>query len=270
MINTVVITGATSGIGKALAKYFAKSCRVFAAYRNEDYVSELESIGTIPFYIDMTDSDSIRRAAVFIKSETQKVDVLINVAGCVVAGAVETLDIDRLRGQFEVNTFAHLDFTQKLLDLLDGGRIINISSMASYGIFPFVAPYCASKRALDILFNAFATETKRDIKVISIKPGVIATPLWEKSVKINQSAIENCEGYEKEMDFMVKNALKNGKDGLPVSSVVKLIAHAAYTKNPKSSYTIGLDAKFARFASILPQDWLNKLIKIGISKRIGK
>lgn len=118
-------------------------------------------------------------AANFIKSKTDKVDILINVAGNVVAGPVETLDTDRLRDQFEVNTFSHIEFMQALLPILDNGRIINISSMSSFGHFPFISPYCASKRALDIFFNAFAIENNRNIKVVSIKPGVIATPIWE-------------------------------------------------------------------------------------------
>ena len=223
-MKTIVITGATSGIGYALAKYFAKDNKVFAGYRNEEKVSMLEEMGVTPFYIDMTNSSSIRQAAAFIKSETDKIDTLINVAGCVMAGVAESIEINKLRTQFEVNTFSHLDFTQHLLEYLDGGKIINISSVASFGVFPFISPYCASKRALDILFNTLMLESKHDIKVVSIKPGVIATPLWGKSIKINQDSIENCKGYEKEMDFMVKNAKKNETHGLKVSEVVKLIA----------------------------------------------
>ncbi|MBQ8168994.1 SDR family NAD(P)-dependent oxidoreductase, partial [bacterium] len=142
-MKTIVITGATSGIGNALVRYFAKDNRVFAGYRNENHVEDLQALGVMPFYINMTDKNSIRQAAAFIKSQVDKIDTLINVAGCVVAGVVETLDVDRIREQFEVNTFSHLDFSQNLLDLVEGGKIINISSMASFGVFPFVGPYCA-------------------------------------------------------------------------------------------------------------------------------
>ena len=266
-MKTIVITGATSGIGYALAKFFAKENKVFAGYRNEDKVSILEEIGVIPFYIDMTNSASIRQAAAYIKSETDKIDTLINVAGCVMAGVAETIEIDKLRTQFEVNTFSHLDFTQHLLNNLEGGKIINISSVASFGIFPFISPYCASKRALDILFNTLMLETKHDIKVVSIKPGVIATPLWGKSIKINQDSIENCKGYEKEMDFMVKNARKNEAHGLDVSKVVKLIAKVDGMKNPKPSYTIGIDSKMVEILSHLPLSWINKLVKLGLKMR---
>ena len=167
-----------------------------------------------------------------------------------------------------MNTFSHLDFSQRLLDLLDGGKIINLSSMASFGIFPFVAPYCASKRALDILFNSMMLETKRNIKVISIKPGVIATPLWEKSIEDNKSSIDNSVGFEREMRFMVKNAQKNQIRGLDVSKVVELIAKVSETENPKHSYTIGFDAKVASIISRLPQECLNAIISFGLNRRV--
>ena len=266
-MKTIVITGATSGIGYALAKFFANDNKVFAGYRNEEKVSMLENMGVIPFFIDMTNSNSIRQAAAFIKSETDKIDTLINVAGCVVAGVTETINIDKLREQFEVNTFSHLDFTQNLLERLDGGKIINISSVASFGVFPFISPYCASKRALDILFNALMIETKHNIKVVSIKPGVIATPLWEKSIKSNNEAINNCSGYENEMNFMVDNARKNEIHGLDVSKVVKLISKIDKTKNPKPSYTIGIDSKMVEILSHMPLSWINKLVKLGLKIR---
>ena len=267
--KNIVITGATSGIGKALCEYFAKDNIVYAGYRNEKLVEELKSIShnVIPFYIDLKLMDSIAFAANFIKVKAEHVDCLINVAGCVVAGAIENIDIKRIREQFEVNTFGHLDFTQRLLPLMEGGRIINISSKASYGIFPFVSPYCASKRALDIMFNSLLLETHRNIKVVSIKPGVIATPLWGKSIDENKDNIDAAIGFEKELDYVLESAKKNETYGLDVMKVVKVVKEAADNPNPKSSYTVGWDAKLAEFAAKLPQEWLNKLIKTGMNAK---
>ena len=269
MGKTYVITGATSGIGKALTEYFSKDNTVFVGYRNEEKLSNLPD-NVIPFYINATDETSITNAIEFIKSKTNKIDTLINVAGCVVAGAMEHIETNELRRQFEVNVFSHIKFTQGLLDLLENGKVFNISSMASFGIFPFVAPYCASKRSLDILFNCMQVEFKRNIKIISIKPGVIATPLWEKSINENQAGFSNCTGYDTELKFMIQNAKDNEQKGLPVEKVVKKIAKIDTLKNPKPSYTIGTDAKFAQIASHLPQCLINKLIKFKLAQKAKK
>ena len=122
MGKTYVITGATSGIGKALTEYFSKDNTVFVGYRNEEKLSNLPD-NVIPFYINATDETSITNAIEFIKSKTNKIDTLINVAGCVVAGAMEHIETNELRRQFEVNVFSHIKFTQGLLDLLENGKI---------------------------------------------------------------------------------------------------------------------------------------------------
>lgn len=269
--KTYVITGATSGIGKELAKTLSKDNIVFAGYRNIEKLEELKNISTniIPFYIDMKNRDSIFSAAEFINENCEKIDTLLNVAGGVVAGAVEDLDIERIKEQFEINTFSHLDFSQKLLNKLEGGKIINISSMSSFGVFPFVAPYCASKRALDILFNSMFLEFSRNIKIISVKPGVIATPLWEKSIESNKNEIENCsDNYKDLMEFIVKGAKTNGTKGLNVQKVVNLILKIDKMKNPKPSYTVGFDAKFAEIFSRTPFCFQNKIIKLGLKLKL--
>lgn len=216
----------------------------------------------------MADRKSIADASDFIKSKTRKIDTLINVAGCVSAGPIEKIDVDRLRQQFDVNTFSHIEFSQKLVDLMPGGKIINISSMASFGQFPFISPYCASKRALDIFFNAFAIENHKNIKVISIKPGVIATPLWQKSVDANQEYLNQCSDYERELNFIKENAIRNGSRGLKVETVAKFIHWVDSNKFNLSSYVIGWDAFLAQILSIFPQDLVNEIIKFGMRHRI--
>ena len=265
-----VITGATSGIGKALLEKLAVDNIVYAGYRSQEKCDLIKNVSdnVRPFYVDYAKPETIKVAINEIKSSCEKIDTLINIAGCVVAGPVEKITIDEIRRQFDVNVFGHLEMTQGLVELLEDGKIINVSSMASFGVFPFISPYCASKRCLDMFFNSFAVENKRNIKVVSIKPGVIATPLWDKSVKENSKHIQACVGYEKEMNFLVANAHRNEEKGLDVSKVVNLILKVDKTSHPKSSYTVGMDAFFASIATKLPQDLINKLIKLGIKLRI--
>ena len=272
MNKVYVITGATSGIGKALLEKLASNNIIFAGYRSEAKGKELAEISSNihPFYVDYAKPETIEGAIKYIKSKTDKINTLVNIAGCVVAGPVEKLSIDDVRRQFNVNVFGHIEMAQGLAEKMNDGKIINVSSMASFGIFPFISPYCASKRALDMFFNSFLIENKRNIKVVSIKPGVIATPLWEKSIKENTHAMSHCEGYEKEMNYVANNARKNEIKGLNVEKVVEVILKADSLKNPKLSYTVGRDAFFASQISKLPQNLVNKLIKLGIKIRMGK
>ena len=270
MQKVYVITGSTSGIGKCLVEKFAKDENnlIFAGYRNKDKI-DFNSSNVVYFYIDMLDDKSVIEASDFIKSKTSKIDNLINVAGSVVAGPIEKIPVSKLKDQFQINTFSHLEFTQNLADLLKDSKVINISSMASYGNFPFVSPYCASKRALDIFFNAFAVENHKNIKVVSVKPGVIATPIWKTSVENNMDNIENCADYP-ELEFVKENALKNSTSGLDVNKVASLVEKIVKSKNPKASYTVGSDALFAKFLSYFPQDFVNNLVKFGLKLKMHK
>ena len=269
-MKTYVITGSTSGIGKAITEELAKDKTniIFAGYRNENKIPQKYPENISYFYMNMADSNSIIKTAQYLKTKIQHIDTLINVAGSVTAGPIEKIEIKRLKEQFDINTFSHLEFTQNLMDLLDNSKIINISSMASFGQFPFISPYCASKRALDIFFNALGIENHKNLKIVSVKPGVIATPIWETSVEANLKSINNCEEYKTELEFIKNNALKNSTKGLSVNKVVELVVKIDKLKNPKSSYTIGADAKFAQILSLLPQDFINKIIKTGMKMRI--
>lgn len=270
--KTYVVTGATSGIGKALVEVLSKENVVYAGFRSEAKGEEIAKISPNirPFYVDYAKPETIKKAVNNIKETCTKIDTLINIAGCVVAGPVETVSVDEIRRQFNVNVFGHVEFSQGLLELMNDGKIINVSSMASYGIFPFISPYCASKRALDMFFNSLLIENKRNLKIVSIKPGVICTPLWEKSVKENTECMQGCEGYEKEMDFIAANARKNETKGLQTAKVVEKILYIDKLKNPKLSYTIGKDALFASLVSKLPQKLVNSLVRFGLKYRMSK
>lgn len=270
--KTYVVTGSASGIGKALIQKLAENNVVFAGYRNPTHENDLRLISAniYPFYVDYNKPETIKEAGEYILNKCTKIDTLVNIAGCVVAGPVEKLNIDEVRRQFDVNVFGHLDLTQRLIPILENGRIINVSSMASFGIFPFISPYCASKKCLDMFFNSLMIENKKNIKVISIKPGVISTPLWGKSIEENSKYFENFEEYHNEMKYILENARKNEKEGLSADKVADVIIKADRSGNPKLSYTVGSDAFFASLISKLPQNLVNNLIKLGIKLKIKK
>lgn len=272
--KVILITGASSGIGRETAYRLAKEGhKVFAGVRRKIDKTEIEQLSPniTGVYIDVTNQSSIDKAFWFVIKHTDKIDVLINNAGIVVAGPMEFLSIKKLKEQFDVNTFGALAVAQKFLPFLKNGLVINISSMAATGIFPFIAPYCASKRALDILFNSLMIENKDNIKVVSIKPAAIKTPIWNKSVKkakenfseLNEPAKQK---YEKELTYLEKNALENNTKGIEISAVTNCILKVIESKNPKPSYNVGFIACCAEILSKFPTSLVNNLVKSKLKK----
>lgn len=272
----ILITGASSGIGRCTAVFLAeKGYNVFAGVRNEEAFNSLKSENSNinPIYLDVLDKNSIEKAFVELKEKNIELSVIINNAGAVVAQPIEFINIDDLRYQFELNTIAPVVVAQTFLPLMKKGKIVNISSMASTGIFPFISPYCASKRALDILFNSLELEMQnKDIKVVSIKPGVIKTPIWNKSIEKNRAQLETLPEdfrikYGKTLLGLASNAQKNNFKGSEPIAVAKTIYKAIKTKNPKYSYCVGWDSLITCDIAKLPQSVLNKLISFHLKQK---
>lgn len=276
MDKSVLITGASSGIGKETAELLAsKGYKVFACVRKKTDKEALEKINSniCGVYMDLTNSGGIDKAFWYVLKKTKSLSAIINCAGIAVGGPMESIPVKRLKEQFEVNTFGTIAVIQKFMPLMTEGKIIYISSMASSGIFPFLAPYCASKRATDILINSLSNEFKNDkIKIVSVKPGVIRTPLWNKAARENTSAFESIpessqKKYKAEMEYLVENAHQNNYKGAFASDVAKLILKILDTKNPKISYTVGTDAFWTMLISkICPQSMINMFVKMELNK----
>lgn len=276
-----LVTGTSSGLGNAIALKLANSDYiVFAGVRKNEDAQKLSSLNKniIPIILDITDEYSVEEAFKEIKQKTDTIDVLVNNAGVALAGPVEYLTAEILKKQFDVNVFGAIRVAQKTMAFMQkvkDARIINISSMASYAVFPFISPYCASKRALDIFFNSLLLETKlKNLKIVSIKPGVVCTPIWNKSVSESKKNLEflcqeGKEKYNKEFDFLLANAEKNNDKGINPQEVADLVLKILKIKNPKLSYNIGKDSYFARVLSFLPQKLLNFLVKCSLQKKIG-
>lgn len=280
MEKYVLITGASSGLGKETAQKLAQEgYKVFAGVRKQEDKESLENLNPniTAVLLDVTNDESVNNAFETISAATNKLYALINNAGIALAGPVEYIPVDILKQQFDVNVFGAIRVAQKFLPLMKNqeAKIINISSMASYGIFPFISPYCVSKRSLDMFFNSLLLECKiPDLKVISVKPGTVRTPIWDKSLAVCEKNMEFlCEEgkkkYEKEFDFLIKNARKNNDEGLLPKDISNLVSKILKCKNPKLSYNVGKDSFAARIVSLLPQRVINTLVKYSLKNRIG-
>lgn len=276
----VLVTGSSSGLGKETVKKLAQEgYKVFAGVRKQEDKESLESLNPniTAIFLDVTSDESVNCAFQKISEKTDTLFALVNNAGIAIAGPVEYLTADILKKQFEVNVFGAIRIAQKALSFMQNtkdSRIVNISSMASYGVFPFVSPYCVSKRALDMFFNSLSVEAKiLNLKIISIKPGVVKTPIWNKSLDEADKNLEHLcdEGkkkYEKEFEILSANARKNNDKGLEPEDIAELVSKVLKTDNPKLSYNIGKDSVCARFLSFLPQGLTNFLIKTALAKKI--
>lgn len=285
--EAILITGASTGIGEACAIYLDKlGYQVFAGVRNKmdgDALRQKASKRLIPIFLDVTEETSIRTAVKTITEilGTANLVGLVNNAGIAIAGAVELLPIAELRKQLEVNVIGQIAVTQAFLPMLrkTQGRIINISSESGKISFPFLGAYCASKFALEALTDALRIELQAwGIQVVLIEPGVIATPIWEKSLAKadeiwNQSSSEVHHLYSSARDAIqnkTNQITKNGgKNGLPAEVVAKTVTKALTTKKPKTRYVIGLDAKLGiGLAKIIPDRLFDKFISryLGLPK----
>jgi NAD(P)-dependent dehydrogenase (short-subunit alcohol dehydrogenase family) len=201
--QTVLITGATDGLGKAAALLLAeRGYRVFAAGRSAEKRAQLDALArekklpleTLP--LDVCDDASVKAGVSSVLTKAGAIDVLINNAGLVYAGTVEDLRIEGWRKQFETNFFGVIRVTQAILPHMRErrkGRILMMSSVSGFVTPPTQGAYSASKHAIEAVANAMRHELyPYGIETILIEPGYIAT-------NIQQTAMELAQPYQEEI-----------------------------------------------------------------------
>lgn len=277
MNNTVLITGASSGIGNEIAVTLAKEgYKIFAGIRTKADKIRLEKISKniSGVYLDVTCQESIDKAFWYVQKKTDGLDAIINNAGIGIFGPLEFLPIDKIKEEFDVNTFGALAVTQTFLQLMPKGKIINMSSISSCGVIPFMSTYGASKATMDMLFNNLLVELNNsDIKVVSIKPGPIKTPIWDKSIKnaedyhkyLPQEALNK---YRKEINIVLKKAEINAKTAVGAHKVAELVLKILKSKKTKLSYTLSFKDSLLMLFAKLPLKFVNYIVRKVLDIRI--
>ena len=266
MKNAVLITGASTGIGYDCAVTLAKrGFRVFAGVRSQNSHDKLQAQASniTPLILDVTVPSEIQRAYEIISAESPETFHLVNNAGIVVAGPVETLSIADVRRGFDVNFFGLVEVTQTFLPLIrkTKGRIVNISSTSGLIPAPFLGAYSASKYAVETFSDCLRWElAPAGVKVIVIEPGPIATPLWEKSFS-SPSQIEN-GNFAAALPRFRELVGKMETTAIPAEKVSLAILHALTCKNPSARKIVGsfgakVQVKMSRW---LPQKWVDRAI----------
>ncbi len=294
---TALISGASSGIGRATALRLAQNgWSVFAGVRDlaagEALAREAQAGGAsareasaggasaggapagaqgrvIPLRLDITDAEQIAQAAALVgENGAAGLDALVNNAGSAVGGPVELLSLQDLRGQFEVNFFGHVAVTQALLPALRRarGRIVLISSIGGLLTTPYLSPYHASKYALEAVGNALRLELYRShIQVALIEPGSIATPIWEKNrTQVDDFEVppELREQYGHVPAAMAKALHDTARRGIPPERVAQTIERALTARRMRARYLVGRDAHAMAWASrLLPDLLFDRLLR---------
>ena len=270
--RSVMITGASSGIGRACALRLDRAgWQVFATVRKEDDGLRLTN-GASPrlrtILLDVTDPQQIAAAARTVGELVggDGLHALVNNAGIAAGGLVEYLDPEELRRVFETNTIAPLSVSRHLIPLLRRarGRIVMISSIAGFSSTPLLSPYCASKFALEALTDGMRLELKPwGIDVVSIQPGAIKTDIWDKARSYVEGELRKYppNAFEKYGPLLTRMAESLEKPkGVDADEVARTVETALTAARPKARYRVGRDALIRSWIESLPTSLRDRLI----------
>jgi NAD(P)-dependent dehydrogenase (short-subunit alcohol dehydrogenase family) len=273
-VRSVLITGASTGIGRATALHLdAAGWRVFAGVRKQEDAATLAAAGSariVPLILDVLEAEQIEAAAERIGAEAGgRLDGLVNNAGIAIPGPLETLPLEDFRRQVDLNLTAQVAVTKAMLPLIRPahGRIVFISSIGGRIAFPLNGAYHAAKFGVEAVGDVFRQELRPwGISVSIVEPGSIDTPIWERGER-NAEEIESRghpdqdELYGEAIAGFRRVVKKLADSGIPAEKVAKVIAHALAAKRPRSRYLVGLDAKIqARLKVVLPTAVLDRIV----------
>ena len=253
----VLVTGASTGIGEGCARWLdARGHRVFAAVRRGEDGDRLRAGASdrlTPVLLDVTDAAAIEAARVRIEGMLGAggMDGLVNNAGIAVAGPLEYLEIDALRRQLDVNVVGQVAVMQAFLPLIRRvrGRIVLIGSVGGRFSNPFLAPYCASKFALEAIADAARIELSPwGIHVALLEQGSIATAIWGKPADagvatdpVRAEAI--ARDYGAALATFRRLVQATARRGISTDVVSAVIERALSERRPRARYAVGRDAK---------------------------
>lgn len=268
--RTVMVTGCSSGIGRATAEALReRGWNVFPTARRLEDLEQLREAGFQPVNLDLGDSASVAEAVKDVMTLCGgTLGAVVNNAGVAQFGAVEDLTRDALRRQFEVNTFGAQDLTNRLIPFFrqqGKGRIVNVSSVYGRVTAPMVGCYCASKYAMEALSDAMRIELRPEgIAVSLIEPGPILSQFRVNSADHSVVGVDMQEGrfgrrYTRRLEKAKAPQLKT-MFTKPPSAVALKIVHALESNRPRSRYCVTVPAYLGAFLRRFAPDSLLDLM----------
>ncbi len=275
--RAVVVTGASSGIGKAVALHLAqRGYAVFAGVRTPEDEAALAALpvaggGRIaPVRLDVTDQAQVCAVAETVKADGTPLAGVVSNAGIAVAAPMEFVPLDDLRRQFEVNVVGAVATIQALMPQVraGGGRVVIIGAISGLVSSRMLGAYAASKFALEAVSDAFRRELADwGIPVSVIEPGRIATPIWSKSVtaafqRLERMPPEAITYYKAMIDEVLDGAKEAETGGTPAEAVAKAVLRALTDRRPRTRYFVGFDAHIVNvLRRVLSDPMFDRLIR---------
>ncbi len=270
VVNSVLVTGASTGIGRATAlRLDGKGWRVFAGVRRDEDAESLREAGSerlTPLMLDVTDAAQIAAAGQRVDEEVGEagLDGLVNNAGIAVFGPLETIPIEDFRRQVDLNLTAQLVVTQAMLAAIRRarGRVVFLSSIGGRMALPFGGPYHAAKFGLEAVADCLRQELRPwGIDVVAIEPGSIATPIWERGLRIADELAERAPAeqetlYGEAIERLREAAKRTAQRGIAPERVAEAIERALTARRPRTRYLVGADARAQALISRLLPDRL--------------
>jgi NAD(P)-dependent dehydrogenase (short-subunit alcohol dehydrogenase family) len=267
--GTVLVTGASSGIGEATALHLKElGFDAVAAVRKDEDAERLAVSGLRTVRLDVTDGDQIASARDELGGGP--LAGLVNNAGIAVAAPLEFLPLDQLRHQLEINLIGQLAVTQAFLPALRAGRgrIVNVSSIGGRVALPLVGAYNASKFALEAISDSLRREVRsQGVDVIVVEPGGVKTPIWRKGDELASELTADMPPEAERLYGRLIEALRRQtrkiatESGIEAREVAEAIGRALTSKRPRARYLVGKDAKGRRAASaVLPDRVMDRVI----------
>jgi len=270
--GAIVVTGASTGIGKACALYLDElGFTVFAGVRKgaDGDLLRAQAPGIRPVIIDVTNEVTISAATAEIRAVVGSNGLrgLVNNAGIAVIGPIESLATEDIRRQFEVNVIGQISVTQAFLPLLRQarGRVVNMGSIFGLVACPYVGAYAASKFALEAVTDSLRVELAPwGIDVSIVEPGGTSTNIWDKSIgAMEEWRVRDDEVhalYAVSMAATLKMTSKLARTSASPQRVARAVAHALTSRRPKTRYRVGSDVRrWVPVRRILPDrlcDWV--------------
>lgn len=268
---TVLITGASTGIGNATARVFQRAdWDVYATARDPTDIEELRERGCMTMPLDVTKPDEIEAVVSEITDAEEQLDCVVNNAGYAQYGPLEDLPISEVRQQYNVNVHGPHRVIRAVLPLMraqNSGTIINMSSIAGRVSFPGGSAYAGAKFALEAMTDALRTEiAKFDIDVVLVEPGPVQTQFRNRAKEELRAGPERTGAYDAVYGLLDDSRIIG--DGSPFETSPEIVAeavlHAAECPDTPARYPVGPLASWICRTRYLPDSWRDKAFGLAL------